>query len=49
MPVKITALNGGKYRVSTPDGVKAKRTSKKRADRLKRLLIALDHGWSPNR
>ena len=33
--------------MSTPNGVKAYRTTKKRAMRQKRLLQAIDHGWRP--
>lgn len=46
MPVKISKTDGG-YRVSTPGGVKAKHTSKQRAEAQARLLRALDHGWKP--
>lgn len=46
MPVKIKKLNG-KYRVSTPHGVKAKHTTKKKAQAQKRLLNAVEHGWKP--
>ena len=37
----------GHYRVSTPHGVKAKRTTKFKAERQKHLLQAVDHGWEP--
>lgn len=46
MPAKITKANGG-YRVSTPNGVHAKHTTKKKAMAQKRLLNAVDHGWKP--
>jgi hypothetical protein len=46
MPVKITKV-GGKYRVSTPGGVRAKRTTKVKAEAQKRLLNAMEHGWKP--
>ena len=50
MPVKITKVKGKKcYRVSTPSGVKAKCTSKKNAERQKRLINAAEHGMIPNR
>lgn len=42
MPVRITKVDG--YRVSTPHGVKAKKTSKKKAMKQKRLLNAIEHG-----
>ena len=45
MPVKITKTDG--YRVSTPGGVKARKTTKKKAEAQKRLLHAVDHGWKP--
>ena len=46
MPEKITKVKGG-YRVSTPHGVKAKKTSKKKAKAQARLLRAVEHGWKP--
>ncbi len=49
MPVTVRKLKGGKYRVATPSGVKARRTTKRRAQKLKRLLNAVDHGWKPTR
>lgn len=45
MPVKIKKVNG--YRVSTPGGVKAKRTTKTKAKRQARLLRGVKHGWKP--
>ena len=45
MPVRIKKVNG--YRVSTPHGVKAKHTTKAKAEAQKRLLYAVDHGWKP--
>jgi len=47
MPVKIRKVNG--YRVSTPNKVTAKRTTKKKAKAQKRLLNAVEHGWKPTR
>jgi len=49
MPVKITRTKGGKCRVSTPKGVKAKSTSCAKAKRQARLLRAVDHGWRPKK
>lgn len=46
MPVKVRKVKKG-YRVSTPGGVKAKRTTKKKAKSQARLLRAIDHGWKP--
>lgn len=45
MPVTVTKVDG--YRVSTPGGVKAKNTTKKKAKAQKRLLHAVEHGWKP--
>lgn len=47
MPVEIRQVKGG-VRVSTPNGVKAKKTTMAKAKKQKRLLNALDHGWKPN-
>ena len=45
MPVKVKKVDG--YRVSTPKGVKAKKTTKKKAMAQKKLLNAVEHGWKP--
>lgn len=45
MPVKIEKVDG--YRVSTPNQVHAKHTTKKKAEAQKRLLNAVEHGWKP--
>jgi len=45
MPVKVTKTDG--YSVRTPGGVKAKKTTKKKAEAQKRLLNAVEHGWKP--
>ena len=45
MPVKIKKVDG--YRVSTPHGVKAKKTTLDKAKRQERLLNAVEHGWKP--
>jgi hypothetical protein len=47
MPVTISKTKSGKYRVSTPHGVKSRHTTKANADAQKRLLNAVDHGWKP--
>lgn len=47
MPVKINKTKSGNYKVSTPGGVKAKGTTKKKAEAQKRLLNAIEHGWKP--
>ena len=49
MPVKITKTKSGKYRVSTPNGVKSKGTTKAKAAAQKRLINAREHGWEPRR
>jgi len=46
MPEKISKVKGG-YRVSTPHGVKAKKTTKAKAEAQARLLRAVEHGWHP--
>lgn len=43
MPVKLTKLPGGKVKVSTPGGTKAKGTSMKNAKAQERLLNAIEH------
>jgi len=45
--VRIKKIKGGKYRVSTPHGTKAKGTTKAKAEAQKRLLNAVEHGWRP--
>jgi hypothetical protein len=51
MPVKISKAGGGKYRVSTPHGVKAKGTTKAKAVKQERLLNAIEHnpGFRPRK
>lgn len=46
MPVTIRKVKGG-VRVSTPGGVKSKKTTMKKAKAQKRLLNAIEHGWKP--
>ena len=48
MPVTIAKVKGG-YRVSTPNGVHAKHTSKKNAEKQRNLLNAVEHGWKPTK
>ncbi len=45
MPVKIKKING--FRVSTPGGVKAKKTTRAKAMRQMRLLRGVEHGFRP--
>jgi hypothetical protein len=47
MPAKMRAIGGGKYKVSTPNSVHAKSTSKANAESQVRLLNAIDHGFKP--
>lgn len=47
MPVKIRK-KGKCVKVSTPNGVKAKCTTPKKAAAQKRLLNAVEHGWTPS-
>jgi hypothetical protein len=47
-PVKLTKVKGG-VRVSTPNGVKAKKTTMAKAKKQQRLLNAIDHGFKPKR
>lgn len=49
MPVRIRKTKSGKFQVSTPGGVKAKGTTKKKAERQKRLLNAIEHGFKPSK
>ena len=48
MPVRVKRTAKG-YQVSTPNGVKAKGTTKEKAERQKRLLNAVEHGWKPRK
>lgn len=47
MPYKVSKKDGG-YEVRSPSGVKAKRTSKKKAKSQVRLLNAIEHGFEPD-
>lgn len=47
MPVKLTKLKGGKVKVSTSGGTKAKATTLSKAKAQERLLNAVEHGWKP--
>lgn len=46
MPVSISKQKGGSYSVRTPHGVKAKHTTKAKAEAQQRLLNAIEH--NPN-
>jgi len=47
MPYRTTKTSGGKVRVSSPHGVKAKATTPAKARRQMNLLRAVEHGWVP--
>jgi hypothetical protein len=46
MPAKVKKVKG-KYQVKTPGGVKAKGTTKEKAEAQRRLLEGVEHGWKP--
>jgi len=46
MPVKITKKDK-KFQVRTPGGIKAKGTTKKKAEAQRRLLYGIEAGWKP--
>lgn len=49
MPVTVKKVQGG-YSVKTPGGVKAKKTTKKKAKAQERLLNAVEHSdWRPTK
>lgn len=48
MPVTIKKKEDGGYQVSTPKGVHAKDTTKKKAMAQRNLLNAVEHGWKPS-
>lgn len=48
MPAKVEKV-GGRYQVRTPNGLKARGTSKEKAQKQVRLLEAIDHGWKPKK
>ena len=45
MPYEKTKVDG--YRVTSPHGVKAKHTTKEKAEAQMRLLRGVEHGWHP--
>ena len=49
MPVTMRRNKDGSYRVSTPHGVKAKHTTKAKAEKQRRLLNAIEHGFKPTK
>ena len=48
MPAKITKLPSGKYQVKTPNSIRAKGTTRDKAEKQQRLLNAIEHGWKPS-
>jgi len=46
-PAKVTKVKGG-YQVKTPGGIKAKGTTKVKAERQRRLLEGVERGWVPS-
>lgn len=49
MPAEIKKVGKGRYQVETPNMVHAKGTTLEKAKRQKRLLQAIDHGWTPTK
>ncbi|UFS70212.1 hypothetical protein LPW11_20350 [Geomonas sp. RF6] len=49
MPAKVTKNKDGSYKVSTPNAVHAKGTTKGKAEAQARLLNAMDHGFVPDK
>lgn len=51
MPAKVKKISQGKkkgqYKVETPGGVKAKGTTKGKAEAQRRLLEGVKRGWRP--
>jgi len=47
MTYRVTKKDGG-YEVRSPSGVKAKRTTKKKAEKQVRLLRAIEQGYEPD-
>ena len=47
MPARIRKVDG--FQVRTPGGVKAKHTTKKKAEAQRRLLQGIEHGMVPRK
>ena len=45
MPYKVTKVDG--YKVTSPHGTKAKKTTKAKAEAQRRLLYGVKAGWKP--
>ena len=48
MPYKMKKVRGGGYRVTSPHGVKAKNTSRAKAQAQINLLRGVEKGWRPS-
>ena len=48
MPYRVKKVDG-KYKVTSPSGVKAKGTTRAKAEKQARLLRAIKHGFRPTR
>jgi len=49
MPYKLISLGGGRYKVKSPSGTRAKSTTKSKAKAQIRLLKGIEHGWKPSK
>jgi len=49
MPYKMTKLPSGKFKVTSPHGVKSSGSTKKNATAQLRLLRGLEHGMKPRK
>lgn len=51
MPARVRKIKSGKrkgkYKVETPEGVKARGTTKQKAEAQRRLLEGVKRGWKP--
>lgn len=51
MPARVKKITGGKrkgrYKIETPGGVKARGTTKQKAEAQRRLLEGVKRGWKP--
>jgi len=51
MPARVKKITSGKkkgqFKVETPEGVKAKGTTKEKAEAQRRLLEGVRRGWKP--
>lgn len=47
MPVSIRRIKKNRYSVRTPSGMKARSTTKAKAEGLRRLLYGVEKDWRP--